>query len=69
LTRGGAADVDAVHPHVELVLHVTALLVVVEDEAAVGPKVKPVPLPPAQDGACGRETQHRKSFIEQITTN
>lgn len=39
----------------ELVLHVAALLVVEEDEAAIGPQVEPVPLPAAQDGAFQRE--------------
>lgn len=51
LTSSRAADVDAVHPHVDVILHVAPLLIVVEDKAAISPQVEPVLLPPAQDGA------------------
>lgn len=52
LASSGVADVDAVHPHVDVILHVTPLLVVVEDKTSISPQVEPVLLPPAEDGAC-----------------
>lgn len=45
------ADVNAVQPHVDVVLHVTPLLIIVEHEAPVAPKVKPVFFPSSQYGA------------------
>lgn len=50
-TRAGVADVNAVHLHVDFVLHVPPLLVNVEDQTSIWPEVKPVPLPAPQDGA------------------
>lgn len=45
------ADVDAVQPHVEVVLHVAPLLIIVEHQSAVTPKVKPVFFPPPKYSA------------------
>ena len=50
LTCSRVADVNAVHPHVDVILHVTPLLIIIEDEASVSPQVKPVFFPPAQYG-------------------
>lgn len=48
LTCSRAADVNAVHPHVNIILHVTALLIIIENKASISPQVKPVSFPPAQ---------------------
>lgn len=48
LTCSRVADVNAVDPHVDVILHVTPLLIIIEDEASVSPQVKPVLFPPAQ---------------------
>lgn len=45
------ADVNAVQPHVDVILHVTPLLVIVENESPVTPKVKPVFFPSPKYGA------------------
>lgn len=45
------ADVDAVQPHVEVVLHVAPLLIIVEHQPPVTPKVKPVFFPPTKYSA------------------
>lgn len=44
-------DVNAVHPHVDIILHVTPLLIIVKHESPVTPKVKPVSFPPPKYGA------------------
>lgn len=51
LASSGVADVNAVHPHVDVILHVTPLLIVVEHKASISPQVEPVLLPPAENGA------------------
>lgn len=50
LTRSRTADVNAVDPHVNIILHVTALLIIVENKSSIRPQVKPVSFPPTQYG-------------------
>lgn len=45
------ADVNAVQPHVDVILHVTPLMIIVEHESPVTPKVKPVFFPSSKYGA------------------
>lgn len=51
MAGGRVADVDAVQPHVEVILHVAPLLIIVEHQSAVTPKVKPVFFPPPKYSA------------------
>lgn len=48
---GRVADVNTVHPHVDVILHVPPLLIIVEHKSPVTPKVKPVFFPSSQYGA------------------
>lgn len=50
LTCSSVADVNAVDPHVDVVLHVTSLLIIIEHKSSIGPQVKPVSFPPTQYG-------------------
>lgn len=51
LTSSGVADVNAIHPHVDVILHVAPLLIVIEHKTSISPQVEPVLLPPTEDGA------------------
>lgn len=51
LTSRGVADVNAVNPHVDIIFHVTPLLIIIEHKTSISPQVEPVPLPPTKNGA------------------
>lgn len=51
MAGGRVTDVDAVQPHVEVILHVVPLLIIVEHQSAITPKVKPVFFPPPKYSA------------------
>lgn len=51
LTSRGIADVNAVNPHVDIIFHVTPLLIIIEHKTSISPQIEPVPLPPTKNGA------------------
>lgn len=63
LTTSGVADVNAVHPHVDVILHVSPLLIIIEHETSVSPQVEPVLLPPTENGALGM----KRATVTSIT--
>lgn len=67
LTSSGFADVNAVHPHVDVILHVAPLLIVVEHKTSISPQVEPVLLPPAENGACERNGSQLLSSQNTLT--
>lgn len=51
LTSRRVANVNAVNPHMDVILHVTALLIIIEHKSTISPQVKPISFPPTKYGA------------------
>lgn len=62
LTSRGVADVNAVDPHVDIILHVTPLLIIIEHKSSVSPQVEPVSFPPTKYGAFNENMLWSGSF-------